>query len=386
LPPNLQYADDFSSMATAALLQHAVQTLVLLPDRCAEAKRYGPKCTSGGFLAFRYPDDKTSRAPVRPEVVAGVVSSRQIHRHVSTKEHPHSGKHTFASPASCNIFREAIRPLWDNVLDAAIAAGGTLLPPPRTVRLEEGMKVAIVNRPTGNRNISNVDQLEAVLRAAFPGATVQIHVREHDKFAAQLRVFGEADVVIAAHGGALVGVPAMAPGSLLVEVFSWPMFQGTALSYFMRLGSNCGVTHRVYHEAVPGGRLQESHTWSLQSSPPGSVVMELGQSPLGGRGGRGTNAPKHVTVGHAIDPSQVVAMIREWQAAAQITGLSGGGGAGAVFSEDRIGEPGHGSEPCPRDPLPCKGASPNPVAVVPQRCSSSNWWTHAPVGEQLPRW
>jgi len=377
LPPNLQYADDFSSMATAALLQHSVQNIVTLPDRCAEAKHYGPKCTNGGFLAFHYSDDKASHATVKPELVAGVVSSRQIHRHASTKEHPHTGKHFFASPASCNIFRNAIRPLWDDTFIKAAAAGKLLPSTPRTVRFDDGMNVIILNRPSGNRNISNVGDLETALRAAFPSATVQSHVREHDKFAAQLRVFAEADVLISAHGGALVGVPAMAPGALLVEVFSWPAFQGTALSYFMRLGSNCGVMHRVYHEAVPGGPLKQSHTWSLQSWPAGSVVFN-----------QDTKAPEPITVGHPIDPEQIIAMIHEWQEASgalEKPGSAESSAAAAQLFEDRLSEPAlsaQGSEPSLKGPLPCKGANPDPSATSPSQCRGKAWWMSAELKEK----
>jgi len=369
LPPNLQYADDFSSMATAALLQHTVQNIVTLPDRCAEAKHYGPKCTNGGFLAFHYPDDKTSHATVKAEIVLGVVSSNQIHRHASTKEHPHTGKHFFASPASCNIFRNAIRPLWDDAFNEAASAGKALPLTPRTVRFDDSMKVVILNRPSGNRNISNVGDLETALRSAFPGATIQSHIREHDKFAAQLRVFAEADVLITAHGGAMVGVPVMAPGALLVEVFSWPAFQGTALSYFMRLGSNCGVMHRVYHEAVPGGPLKQSHTWLMQSWPAGSVIFN-----------QETKAPEPITVGHRIDPEQIMAMIREWQKASEeLTKPSNAGSNAALLFEDRFSEPSsmQGSEPSSKGPLPCKGANPDPSARSPLKCSGSPWWTSA---------
>ena len=167
----------------------------------------------------------------------------------------------------------------------------------------------------------------------------------------------------------MVGVPVMAPGALLVEVFSWPAFQGTALSYFMRLGSNCGVMHRVYHEAVPGGPLKQSHTWLMQSWPAGSVIFN-----------QETKAPEPITVGHRIDPEQIMAMIREWQKASEeLTKPSNAGSNAALLFEDRFSEPSsmQGSEPSSKGPLPCKGANPDPSARSPLKCSGSPWWTSA---------
>lgn len=40
------------------------------------------------------------------------------------------------------------------------------------------LRIAIVNRPTGDRNMSNAGELQEALRAAFPGSAVNLNVRE----------------------------------------------------------------------------------------------------------------------------------------------------------------------------------------------------------------
>ena len=54
-------------------------------------------------------------------------------------------------------------------------------------------------------------------------------------------MYGEADVVVSCHGGSLANAPLLESGRLLVEVFSNPGFRGTALSYFLGIGSRCGA-------------------------------------------------------------------------------------------------------------------------------------------------
>jgi hypothetical protein len=57
-----EWADDYSSMVTAALLQHVTKTALILSPDCAH--RYSPYCTNKGIWRFENisPDD-THRTP-----------------------------------------------------------------------------------------------------------------------------------------------------------------------------------------------------------------------------------------------------------------------------------------------------------------------------------
>ena len=54
----------------------------------------------------------------------------------------------------------------------------------------------------------------------------------------------------------MVGLPLMRDGALMIEVFAHPLLHGTCLSYFLSLGSVCGIRHRVYHP----GQTHHGHT------------------------------------------------------------------------------------------------------------------------------
>jgi len=73
-------------------------------------------------------------------------------------------------------------------------------------------------------------------------------------------VYGEADVVVSCHGGSLANAPLLESGRLLVEVFSNPGFRGTALSYFLGIGSSCGALWKDFFF------LQASEVTPLQGS------------------------------------------------------------------------------------------------------------------------
>ena len=177
-----------------------------------------PLATSSSAIAAAAAATGRGASPgiIAPVLVKEVLTTRQVHRHSVTAEHPHSGKQTFASPKACAIYREAMRRVWAPT--AAAAADGTnqvhktrldalialekitplmffvfvspffhesFPPPPPSPQAYErrplnpdALRIAVVNRPTGDRNMSNAGDLQAALRAAFPGASVDLHVRE----------------------------------------------------------------------------------------------------------------------------------------------------------------------------------------------------------------
>lgn len=63
----------------------------------------------------------SSPGTIAPVLVKEVLTTRQVHRHDVTAEHPHSGKQTFASPKACAIYREAMRRVWAPTTAAAAA-------------------------------------------------------------------------------------------------------------------------------------------------------------------------------------------------------------------------------------------------------------------------
>jgi hypothetical protein len=136
----------------------------------------------------------------------------KVHRHSVTQEHPHTGKQTFASPKACEVYRQATRLLWNR------GGGGADLPPLPA----GGLRIAVVNRPTGDRNISNAGDVADAIQRAFPSSLIDLKVRERETFASQLRIYGESDVVISAHGGSMANTPMMKEGSLLIEVDRHP--------------------------------------------------------------------------------------------------------------------------------------------------------------------
>jgi hypothetical protein len=162
------------------------------------------------------------------------------------------------------------------------------------------LNVLIANRPFDTRSISNAAELATALRSlelsvyGKGGVAVRQSVRQNQTFAEMFAGFAEADVVIAAHGGILAMLPAMRPGSLVVEVFADPALGGTCLTFFLGLGTQCGVAHRVYHGL-------------------GKHVHILERQGLKGCWlGNGRDPKKRSSAGHRVDPAVILGMVKEW--------------------------------------------------------------------------
>jgi hypothetical protein len=284
------WAFSYSAMVTAALLQHVARDAVVVGPGCAKGK-LEHACGIVAFMNMHSSDSSRKGVPV-----GSVTVKKQVHTHfINIHEKPHTGKQYFASRAACDLYRQALSVLWKNTEKNTSSSTSSPLPgssslansPPPRPRL---LRIAIINRPHDDRNISNCAEVLSALKRAFPESEVTSHMREDVSFQEQLRVFGEADVVVAAHGGSLANLPAMKEGSLLIEVFSNPKHVGSALSFFLGLGSRCGVTHRVYHETF-------GHLHKLTVAPKGATVDDKAW-PL--------------NLGHAIDPRVIIGMVKEW--------------------------------------------------------------------------
>ena len=113
-----------------------------------------------------YPPPLSRSQPIHVRRVE--VTSRLVSRLRVASEHPHTGKHTFASPAACAIYRRATRSLWADDDEGQgqgqgqgdAGSGGRL-------------RVALMNRPLGDRNISNIEAVREAVQAAFPEALVR---------------------------------------------------------------------------------------------------------------------------------------------------------------------------------------------------------------------
>lgn len=270
------WADEICSVLTAALLQHTTHSIFH-----ATPKKSSDYPQLAAYFNISSRDTTETR---RKQIISGVVTQKQIHPHPSIRASsflPFSGRHFFASRQACAIYRRAIQPLWDEDTDEK----------------NRPFRVTIANRHSDMRTITNVDQMTVELKKmkidGFTDIAIRHDLREDQTIAQTLKGFGDADVVIAAHGGVLAMLPAMRPGSLVIEVFADPELGGTCLSYFLGLGTQCGIAHRVYH-----GSGRHMHMLNNQ----GVKGCWLGNG----------RQPKKRGKGGSVNPKQIVEMILEW--------------------------------------------------------------------------
>jgi hypothetical protein len=278
------WADEYCSIVTAALLQATAHTIIHAQPTAAAAPQ---------LIAYLNVSSMDSREDRQGKPVSRVVTSKQIHHHESIRAVangllPFSGRHFFASRRACDIYRNSMRSMWH----------GTRLRRRASSVTGQTLRVMITNRPSDSRTIANAGELATALQKldikGYEHIVVEHSVRQNQTFAEMFQGFAEADVVVAAHGGILAMLPAMRPGSLIIEVFADPALGGTCLTFFIGLGTQCGVAHRVYH-----GSGKHKHILDRQ----------------GLRGcwlGNGREPKKVSLMGHRIDPAVILSMIEEW--------------------------------------------------------------------------
>jgi hypothetical protein len=192
------------------------------------------------------------------------------------------------------FFRARSMPWFDSpqdveLLQQLVLARRKTKDSPPTFTVSDRLQIGIIQRYPRNkkcekvpmpkpcshyREISNLDQVEKSLQAAFPSADIQVTKLKGKDLAEQAWWWYNQDIVVAAHGATLANVIFLRPRSAVVEIFPTDYAPGM----FQSLMNNIGVfPYRIDRASSKQFQPKNEHPRNVALEPNITLVVELVQ-------------------------------------------------------------------------------------------------------------
>lgn len=86
------------------------------------------------------------------------------------------------------------------------------------------VQIGLIQRTTGTRMITNVDEIHLALLEALPNANISTSTLQGFTLQQQAEYFATKDVIVGAHGAALTNALFCTPGTIVVQIYPFGYF------------------------------------------------------------------------------------------------------------------------------------------------------------------